>query len=58
MKIPTDDIDVFVLRSLLALKLVSKKDVADFYKRLATQQKQAEEAKQLRLSEKQPYYGA
>ena len=52
MKIPTDDIDVFVLRSLIALKIVSKKDLEDFYKRLAKKQFEQEELKRRILSEK------
>jgi hypothetical protein len=58
MKIPTDDIDVFVLRSLIALKLIRKKDLEDFYRRLAKKQFEQEELARIKNGERQNYYGA
>lgn len=58
MKIPTDDIDVFVLRSLIALKLIRKKDLEDFYRRLAKKQFEQEELTRIKNGERQNYYGA
>lgn len=54
-----DDVDVFVLRSLIALKLISKKELENFYKKLAEHNRFEEEARREKeASEKQPYYGA
>lgn len=54
--IRTDDVDVFELRSLIALKLISKKDLENFYKELARQNDQFEEAKRRKM-DKQNYRG-
>lgn len=54
----TDDVDVFVLRSLIALKIVSKKDLEDFYRRLAKKQFEQEELTRIKNGERQNYYGA
>lgn len=58
MKIRTDDVDVFVLRSLIALKLIRKKDLEDFYRRLAKKQQREESLKRLCKEQSQHYYGA
>ena len=55
----TDDVDVFVLRSLIALKLISKKELENFYRELAVKNRRDEEAIRIKEAEtKQPYYGA
>lgn len=55
----TDDVDVFVLRSLIALKLISKKDPENFYKKLAEHNRMDEEERRIKeAAQKQPYYGA
>lgn len=52
-----DDVDVFVLRSLIALKLISKKELEEFYRKLAHNDARD---KQARAESKngQHYYGA
>ena len=55
----TDDVDVFVLRSLIALKLISKKELENFYRELAVKNRRDEEARRIKEADiKQPYYGA
>ena len=43
----TDDVDVFVLRSLIALKLISKKELENFYRELAVKNRRDEEARRI-----------